>query len=363
MDEQTINELEFENAQLSVDLNLTRFDGCMLMFDQLVSMQAHVQNYGIDRTFLALYNNHGQLTNMCGTAIPSCESMLSDYELNKQYFEVCMEGFTSAIRDAGLWVIKQFKRLLNWIGEMWKRFWNIFQESGGSKKVKNKVEKLRKSKLVKKIMVRNFAMHNDPNIDKYINEAMNLLKADSSGNTTPEQKKRLDEIMRILRGICEQGKNGKGDKPVEKLTIQSDGDKNRYLNMVLTEDANIEKIVKTVGTTVAGLKGLEAQIEQNIQQQAANPEAHKDEKLKKKLKDKDQNIKDKWSKQLKATRDLISILSHVMKHILNNRKVMQDDLNIIYKACKETTEIYGNVNETNEKYNERHPNNPVNPVH
>ena len=359
MDEQTINELEFENAQLSVDLNLTRFDGCMLMFDQLVSMQAHVQNYGIDRTFLALYNNHGQLTDMCGTAIPSCESILSDYELNRQYFEVCMEGFTSAIRDAGLWVIKQFKRLLNWIGEMWKRFWNIFQESGGSKKVKNKVEKLRKSKLVKKIMVRNFAMHNDPNINTYINEVINLLKVDSKGNITPEQEKRLTELLSILKGMYDEGKKGKGDKPVEKITLQSDGDKNNYLNMVLTEDANIEKAVKAVGLAVAQLKGLEAQIEQNIQQQAANPDAHKDEKLKKNLKDKDQNINNKWSKQLKETRDLISILSHVMKHILNNRKVMQDDLNIIYKACDEITSVNSDFAKTNEKYNERHPGNPV----
>ena len=359
MDEQTINELEFENAQLSVDLNLTRFDGCMLMFDQLVSMQAHVQNYGIDRTFLALYNNHGQLTDMCGTAIPSCESILSDYELNRQYFEVCMEGFTSAIRDAGLWVIKQFKRLLNWIGEMWKRFWNIFQESGGSKKVKNKVEKLRKSKLVKKIMVRNFAMHNDPNINTYINEVINLLKVDSKGNITPEQEKRLIELLSILKGMYDEGKKGKGDKPVEKITLQSDGDKNNYLNMVLTEDANIEKAVKAVGLAVAQLKGLEAQIEQNIQQQAANPDAHKNEKLKKNLKDKDQNINNKWSKQLKETRDLISILSHVMKHILNNRKVMQDDLNIIYKACDEITSVNSDFAKTNEKYNERHPGNPV----
>lgn len=359
MEEATIEELEFENAQLQVDLSLTRFDGCMLMLDKVLSMHNHVLTYGIDRTFLAIYNENNLLSNLCDTKFPACEDVLSDYDLNRRYFEVCMEGLGNAIKNAGLWVIKQLKRLLNWIADMWTRFWNLFKKSGGSSKTKRKVDKLRKCKLVRKIEVRNLSLHNQPNIDSQISELTKLVDTILKGNATPDQLKRYAELNNMLDAMVTAGKAGPKDAQVTKIKIMSDGDKNRYLEYVLTTEQNIDKCVQAVGLAVSHLKQLEAQIERNIQQQANNPDAHKQEKLKKNLKDGDAKIADKWKAQLKDIRKLIAVLSHVMKHIMNNRKIMQDDLNIVYKACNEAADVAVDAAKTTQQYNDRHPDQPV----
>ena len=53
-----------------------------MVFDQLLNMYRHVKNYGIDRTFLSLYNSNGQLNKMIGYRFPSCESIDSVGNVN-----------------------------------------------------------------------------------------------------------------------------------------------------------------------------------------------------------------------------------------------------------------------------------------
>ena len=44
-------------------------------FDELLAMQRHVAKFGVDRTFLSLFNKGGRLGRALGVNIPACESI------------------------------------------------------------------------------------------------------------------------------------------------------------------------------------------------------------------------------------------------------------------------------------------------
>ena len=79
-----------------------------MMFDQLLMMYRHVKRFGIDRTFLSLYNDKGQLSSMIGYRFPSCESIDSVGSPRSQM----SAKFIAAMEDEQEGV---FKRLLNWV--------------------------------------------------------------------------------------------------------------------------------------------------------------------------------------------------------------------------------------------------------
>ena len=79
-----------------------------MMFDQLLMMYRHVKRFGIDRTFLSLYNDKGQLSSMIGYRFPSCESIDSVGSPRSQM----SAKFIAAMEDEQEGV---FKRLLSWI--------------------------------------------------------------------------------------------------------------------------------------------------------------------------------------------------------------------------------------------------------
>lgn len=355
MEEQTVDELAFENAQLHVDLNLTRFDGCMLMVNRLLSMQTHVYNYGIDSTFLALYNRDGQLSAVCDVKFPACEDILSDYDLNRRYLDACMEGLGSAIADAFNWVIERIKGLFRWIGEMWQRFINLFKTSYNSAKTKSKVSKLRNSKLVKKLSAKVASGSRLINISKIIQENEALFERLATDTLTDQDKARVNESKNILKGLADAGKKGAGDKEVTSIEIANDSDKNRCLNMVLDFQTQSDRVINALGLHIGRLKNIESKLMSNMKIQASNKDAHKGNKKKNPLKDKDLDIRARWKSQLATTRDLLHILSLVMKSILRDNKITQNTLNLIYKACKASDKNEARIEETNAKYEERHP--------
>ena len=359
MGEHAIDELEFENAQLHVDLNLTRFDGCMLMFDQLLSMYTHVQNYGIDRTFLVLYNNDNQLNDICNMKFPACESILSDYELNQRYFEACMEGLGSAISSLFNWVIEKIKGLFSWIGEMWSKFIGLFKSDEVSAKTRSKVEKLRNSKLVKQIEVAVASNRHMANIEPIIKECDKVFKNIANGNVNLADIRKLTNAHNILTALVKQGKKGKGDQEIKKIKIVSDSSKNSCLNYVLDFQTQSDKVVRALGMHISGYKNIEQQIVSNLKAQAQNIDAYKDNKKKNGFKDKELKIRDKWKAALSAIRDGVSILSKVMKYIMQGNKITQNVLHVISKAVKLDASAAIDSFKNDQKYNARHPNDPV----
>ena len=90
----------------------------------------HVKKYGVDRTFLRLYNQHGEMDRMCGIQFPSCESMNvtgNPYSRYSAAFIAAMEddnkGFWATIwqkiQDAWKW-------LKDHISALWNRILQFF---------------------------------------------------------------------------------------------------------------------------------------------------------------------------------------------------------------------------------------------
>lgn len=96
-------------ARIDADIVKCGYQGTLL--DQTFNMYQHVKKYGIDRTFLSLYNRAGELNDAIGCKFPSCESV--DY-VGSPYSTISTT-FIAAMEDEqkGL-----FRRILDWIKRM-----------------------------------------------------------------------------------------------------------------------------------------------------------------------------------------------------------------------------------------------------
>ena len=92
----------------------------------------HVKKYGVDRTFLRLYNQHGEMDRMCGIQFPSCEAMNATGNPYSRYsaaFIVAMEddgkGFWATIwqkiKDCWTWITTK-------IVNIWKKIVGFFSK-------------------------------------------------------------------------------------------------------------------------------------------------------------------------------------------------------------------------------------------
>jgi len=97
----------------------TKAEAANMVFDQVLNMYRHVKRNGIDRTFLSLYNNQGQLNNMIGYRFPSCESMDSVGSPRSS----SSRAFIAAMESDGI-----FTKIWEWIKEQWTKIVNFFRK-------------------------------------------------------------------------------------------------------------------------------------------------------------------------------------------------------------------------------------------
>ena len=95
----------------------TKAEAANMVFDQLLNMYQHVKNYGVDRTFLSLYNGNGQLNRMVGYRFPSCESIDSVGSPRSQ----ASRAFLIAMESDGI-----FSKIWTWIKETAVKVYNFF---------------------------------------------------------------------------------------------------------------------------------------------------------------------------------------------------------------------------------------------
>ena len=93
------------------------------MLVQMGKLYTHVKTYGIDRTFLSIYNSNGELNKVCGIRFPSCESMPVTGNPHSQYsarFIVAMED-----ENTGFWagVKKFFATIWHWLKTTAQTIW------------------------------------------------------------------------------------------------------------------------------------------------------------------------------------------------------------------------------------------------
>ena len=94
------------------------------MLVQMSKLYTHVKTYGIDRTFLSIYNANHELDRMCGIRFPSCESFAVTGNPRDQY----SARFIAAMEDEkiGLWtkIKNAFQRAWEWIKEKASWIWS-----------------------------------------------------------------------------------------------------------------------------------------------------------------------------------------------------------------------------------------------
>ena len=117
------------------------------LLSRMFELYDHVSKYGIDRTFVSLYNRHGELDRVCGIQFPSCESMDVVGDRYSRY----STAFIAAMEDEeeGLWA--KFKKMIiaiwTWIktkiANIWKGIKKLF---GFADKKSEEIDKLQSSK-------------------------------------------------------------------------------------------------------------------------------------------------------------------------------------------------------------------------
>jgi hypothetical protein len=104
------------------------------MLSKMTTMYYHVKQFGIDRTFVSLYNRHGELNRVCGMQFPSCESM----DVSGSSYSNYSQAFIAAMEDEGEGLWARFKALIakiwNWIKNTASGIWNKLKSLFGFNK-------------------------------------------------------------------------------------------------------------------------------------------------------------------------------------------------------------------------------------
>ena len=87
------------------------FEISFMLLGQACSLYSHVKRYGIDRTFLSIYNSNGELDRLCGIQFPSCEVFSTKGDRYSRYtavFLAAMEGYNVSLWQRVKTKIKEF---------------------------------------------------------------------------------------------------------------------------------------------------------------------------------------------------------------------------------------------------------------
>ena len=103
------------------------------MLSRMCDMYDHVKQFGIDRTFVSLYNRHGELDRVCGIQFPSCESMDVVGDRYSQYSTAFIAAMESS--GSGLWAkVKEIiSKIWNWIKNVASKIWEKIKSLFGFK--------------------------------------------------------------------------------------------------------------------------------------------------------------------------------------------------------------------------------------
>ena len=104
------------------------------MLSRMYDMYVHVKQFGIDRTFVSLYNRHGELDRVCGMRFPSCESM----DVVGDRYSMYSTAFIAAMESSGSGLFAKIKafilKIWKWIKETVSSIWNKILSIFGFKK-------------------------------------------------------------------------------------------------------------------------------------------------------------------------------------------------------------------------------------
>ena len=94
------------------------------MLVQMSKLYTHVKQFGIDRTFLSIYNANHELDHMCGIRFPSCESFAVTGNPRDQYSTRFIAAMEDDNKGFWNWIKNAFQRAWEWIKEKASWIWD-----------------------------------------------------------------------------------------------------------------------------------------------------------------------------------------------------------------------------------------------
>lgn len=166
---------------------------------QLFAMREHIENYGLDRTFLAMFNRNGELAAIVKCKIPSCEAF--DVSTASELAQVCCEGIDNAIDRVNLMFRDDFMKLYSAIRRAFQS-WTSDAESSKNTLIALKTQ-LKNVKKVPNISIKAYT----PNeFKKWISiEPIEL------------RKKALNALHKLQTWSYREGSSDKGAKIADSL--------------------------------------------------------------------------------------------------------------------------------------------------
>ena len=121
---------ETHEALVNAEMEAKQLNIASQLLDRTLTMYDHVKRFGIDRTFVSLYNRHGELDRVCNIRFPSCESMdtVGDrYSYYSTRFLVAMEADSGgAWEQFKTWMKKIWEWITTQLGKLWKKISKLF---------------------------------------------------------------------------------------------------------------------------------------------------------------------------------------------------------------------------------------------
>jgi hypothetical protein len=141
---------EVEESAADAEATEVQAEMTFRRFEELKSMLNHAKKYGVDRTFLALANRNGILSNGLGISLPACEAfgtVGSPYSAESQAVIAGLESAWETVKDfiKKLWarIVAMCKRAWEWIrnffGKVSDQYKRLQQKIRGSKVLDDKL--------------------------------------------------------------------------------------------------------------------------------------------------------------------------------------------------------------------------------
>ena len=198
----------------------------------------HVKKYGVDRTFLRLYNQHGEMDRMCGIQFPSCESMNTTGNPYSRY----SAAFIAAMEDdnKGFWatIWQKIQDAWKWLKDHISALWNKILQFFG-------VRARDLQKLISEI-----EQKYDTNAEVNLPEGSKLADAAaSSANTDAMVGKKIAELIDASGQLFD-------DAASLSTTAASPSESNIDSDLAKTKAATqeIDSIIKNAGNKVPAAK-------------------------------------------------------------------------------------------------------------
>ena len=217
------------------------------MLVQASKLYTHVKTYGIDRTFLSIYNANHELDHMCGIRFPSCEAFSVTGNPHSQYSARFIAAMEDDNKGFWNWIKNAFQRAWEWIKEkaswIWSKitdFWDWIK-----KQFKRLVDFFKRDKTPK-----NVGKDTEAAVDAGKQYTEDLKKADADKKEIERLTKELSEATARAVKAEKELANAQQDAATQKQALAESQKK-------------IEEINKALEESQKKLKGIQAQADAN----------------------------------------------------------------------------------------------------